>query len=62
MVPTFHRTGNMGAATLPLSLAAEQGRLWPGDTVALFGLAGGASADVMLIDWSAPPPAPALRR
>ncbi|WP_190171159.1 3-oxoacyl-[acyl-carrier-protein] synthase III C-terminal domain-containing protein [Streptomyces mirabilis] len=54
----------MGAATLPLqlSLAAEQGRLWPGDTVALFGLAGGASAGVMLINWSAPPPAPAPRR
>ncbi|MGW4984330.1 3-oxoacyl-[acyl-carrier-protein] synthase III C-terminal domain-containing protein [Streptomyces mirabilis] len=64
VVPTFHRTGNMGAATLPrrLSLAAEQRRLRPGDTVALFGLAGGVSAGVMLINWSAPPPASALRR
>ncbi|WP_406182854.1 3-oxoacyl-[acyl-carrier-protein] synthase III C-terminal domain-containing protein [Streptomyces canus] len=28
VVPTFHRTGNMGAATLPLQLAhaADQGR------------------------------------
>ncbi|MEU2735947.1 3-oxoacyl-[acyl-carrier-protein] synthase III C-terminal domain-containing protein [Streptomyces sp. NPDC007095] len=60
MVPTFHRTGNMGAATLPLqlSLAAEQGRLRPDDTVALFGLASGASASVMLMNWSVPPPAP----
>ncbi|MFD8006371.1 3-oxoacyl-[acyl-carrier-protein] synthase III C-terminal domain-containing protein [Streptomyces mirabilis] len=62
VAPTFHRTGNMGAATVPLSLAAEQGRLRPGDTVALFGLASGGSAGVMPIDWPAPPPAPALRR
>jgi 3-oxoacyl-[acyl-carrier-protein] synthase-3 len=50
----------MGAATLPLqlSLAAEQGRLRPDDTVALFGLASGASASVMLMNWSVPPPAP----
>ncbi|MFF4726833.1 3-oxoacyl-[acyl-carrier-protein] synthase III C-terminal domain-containing protein [Streptomyces mirabilis] len=52
----------MGAATVPLSLAAEQGRLRPGDTVALFGLASGGSAGVMLINWSAPPPAPAQLR
>ncbi|SFF34297.1 3-oxoacyl-[acyl-carrier-protein] synthase III C-terminal domain-containing protein [Streptomyces mirabilis] len=64
VVPTCHRTGNMGAATLPLQLspAVEQGRLRPGGTAALFGLAGGASAGVMLINWSAPPRAPALRR
>ncbi|MEU5484912.1 3-oxoacyl-[acyl-carrier-protein] synthase III C-terminal domain-containing protein [Streptomyces mirabilis] len=60
VVPTFHRTANMGAATLPLqhSLAAEQGRLRPGDTVARFGLASGASATVMLINWSAPTASP----
>ncbi len=60
VVPTFHRTGNVGAATLPLqlSLAAEHGRLRPGDRVALFGLASGASATVMLINWSAPAPVP----
>ncbi|MGE7439656.1 MULTISPECIES: 3-oxoacyl-[acyl-carrier-protein] synthase III C-terminal domain-containing protein [Kitasatospora] len=45
----------MGAATLPLQLAHahEQGRLRPGTRVALFGLASGASADIMLIQWRA---------
>ncbi|WP_328863070.1 3-oxoacyl-ACP synthase III family protein [Streptomyces sp. NBC_00306] len=53
IVPTFHRTGNMGAATLPLqlALAIEEGRLRPGMQVALFGMASGASGGVMLIDW-----------
>ncbi|WP_327686511.1 3-oxoacyl-[acyl-carrier-protein] synthase III C-terminal domain-containing protein [Streptomyces sp. NBC_00467] len=49
----FHRTGNMGAATLPLqlALATEEGRLRPGMQVALFGMASGASGGVILIDW-----------
>ncbi|MFI1286519.1 3-oxoacyl-ACP synthase III family protein [Streptomyces sp. NPDC020858] len=53
VIPTFHRTGNMGAATLPLqlSLATDQGRLRPGMQVALFGMASGASGGVMLIEW-----------
>ena len=53
VVPTFHRTGNMGAATLPLQLAhaADQGRLRPGTQVVLFGMASGASGGVMLISW-----------
>ncbi|MGW3913038.1 3-oxoacyl-ACP synthase III family protein [Streptomyces sp. NPDC005070] len=53
VLPTFHRTGNMAAATIPLqlSLATEQGRLRPGTDIALFGLASGASAGVMLIKW-----------
>ncbi|WP_406368061.1 3-oxoacyl-[acyl-carrier-protein] synthase III C-terminal domain-containing protein [Streptomyces sp. NBC_01546] len=53
VVPTFHRTGNMGAATLPLqfTLAREQGRLDPGTKTAVFGLASGASGGVMLINW-----------
>lgn len=53
VIPTFHRTGNMGAATLPLqlALAADQGRLLPGTQVVLFGMASGASGGVMLIDW-----------
>ncbi|MFF2512015.1 hypothetical protein [Streptomyces sp. NPDC058086] len=48
------------AAPLPLqlSVATEQGRLRTDDTVAQFGLASGASAGVMLMNWSAPPPAP----
>ncbi|MEV0224738.1 3-oxoacyl-[acyl-carrier-protein] synthase III C-terminal domain-containing protein [Streptomyces sp. NPDC050704] len=53
VMPTFHRTGNMGAATLPLqfALAREQGRLHPGTKTAVFGLASGASSGVMLINW-----------
>lgn len=53
VVPTFARTGNVAAATLPLqlALAAERGRLRPGRKVALFGLASGASGGVMLINW-----------
>ncbi|NUK06495.1 hypothetical protein HRW18_00350 [Streptomyces lunaelactis] len=60
VVPTFHRTGNMGAATLPLqlALATEQGRLQPGTNAALFGLASGASAGVILINWTIPRPHP----
>jgi 3-oxoacyl-[acyl-carrier-protein] synthase III len=52
VVPTFHRTGNIGAATLPLQLAhaADQGRLHPGTQVVLFAMASGASG-VMLISW-----------
>ncbi|MFD9302224.1 3-oxoacyl-ACP synthase III family protein [Streptomyces sp. NPDC060048] len=55
VVPTFSRTGNVAAATLPLqlALAGEQGRLHPGMKIALFGLASGASGGVMLIDWTA---------
>ncbi|WP_406482183.1 3-oxoacyl-[acyl-carrier-protein] synthase III C-terminal domain-containing protein [Streptomyces sp. NBC_01615] len=53
IVPTFHRTGNMGAATLPLQLAfaTEEGRLRRGMQAALFCMASGASAGVMLINW-----------
>ncbi|MFI6038118.1 3-oxoacyl-ACP synthase III family protein [Streptomyces sp. NPDC051315] len=55
VVSTFPRTGNVGAATLPLqlALAGEQGRLYPGVKIALFGLASGASGGVMLINWTA---------
>jgi 3-oxoacyl-[acyl-carrier-protein] synthase-3 len=55
VVPTFPRTGNVAAATVPLqlALAGEQGRLRPGMKIALFGLASGASGAVMLIDWAA---------
>ncbi|MGI5365137.1 3-oxoacyl-ACP synthase III family protein [Streptomyces iakyrus] len=55
VVSTFPRTGNVGAATLPLqlALAGEQGRLYPGMKIALFGLASGASGGVMLINWTA---------
>ncbi|MFI6006340.1 3-oxoacyl-ACP synthase III family protein [Streptomyces sp. NPDC051366] len=55
VVPTFARTGNVAAATLPLqlALAGEQDRLHPGMKIALFGLASGASGGVMLINWTA---------
>ncbi|MFF3417874.1 3-oxoacyl-ACP synthase III family protein [Streptomyces sp. NPDC002698] len=57
VVPTFSRTGNVAAATLPLqlALACEQDRLRSGTKIALFGLASGASAGVMLIDWTTQP-------
>ncbi|GAA2789373.1 ketoacyl-ACP synthase III [Kitasatospora paracochleata] len=53
VVTTFPTVGNAAAASLPLqlALAAEQGRLAPGAEIALFGLASGASAGVMLIRW-----------
>ncbi|MEU7731200.1 3-oxoacyl-[acyl-carrier-protein] synthase III C-terminal domain-containing protein [Streptomyces sp. NPDC040724] len=53
IIPTFPHTGNAAAATLPLQLAqaVRHRRLTPGDTVALFGLASGASAAVMLLRW-----------
>ncbi|MFE2141387.1 3-oxoacyl-ACP synthase III family protein [Streptomyces sp. NPDC059456] len=53
IIPTFPQTGNAAAATLPLQLAhaVRQRRLAPGDTVALFGMASGASAAVMLLRW-----------
>ncbi|MFB7267901.1 3-oxoacyl-ACP synthase III family protein [Streptomyces nojiriensis] len=53
IVPTFPHTGNAAAATLPLQLAHAVGhnRLGPGDQVALFGLASGASGAVILLRW-----------
>ncbi|MFE2153801.1 3-oxoacyl-ACP synthase III family protein [Streptomyces lavendulae] len=53
IIPTFPHTGNAAAATLPLQLAhaLRQRRLTPGDAVALFGMASGASAAVMLLRW-----------
>ncbi|MFC1403264.1 MULTISPECIES: 3-oxoacyl-ACP synthase III family protein [Streptacidiphilus] len=53
IISTFPHIGNAAAATLPLQLAhaVHQGRLARGSTVALFGLASGASAAVMLLNW-----------
>jgi 3-oxoacyl-[acyl-carrier-protein] synthase-3 len=58
VVPTFPRTGNVAAATIPLqlALAGEQDRLHPGMKIALFGMASGAGAAVMLINWTASVP------
>ncbi|MEU3491043.1 3-oxoacyl-[acyl-carrier-protein] synthase III C-terminal domain-containing protein [Streptomyces massasporeus] len=54
-MPTFPHTGNVAAATLPLqlALASQHNRLHPGMTIALFGLASGASGAVMLFNcWT----------
>ncbi|MFF5847016.1 3-oxoacyl-ACP synthase III family protein [Streptomyces massasporeus] len=53
VVSTFPRIGNAACATLPLqlALATQQHRLRPGAHVALFGLASGASAGVILLNW-----------
>ncbi|WUN35608.1 hypothetical protein OG823_02255 [Kitasatospora sp. NBC_00315] len=53
VIPTFAHSGDVAAATIPLQLvgAVEQGMLRPGGSVALFGLAGGAGAAVMLLRW-----------
>ncbi|WP_369211974.1 3-oxoacyl-ACP synthase III family protein [Streptomyces flavofungini] len=53
VVPIFPRYGNCATASLPLQLAeaAELGRLRRGHLVALFGLASGASAGLVLLRW-----------
>lgn len=52
-VPVFPAYGNTATAGLPLQLveAAGRGRLRPGDLVALFGLASGASGGLVLLEW-----------
>ncbi|WP_260421604.1 3-oxoacyl-ACP synthase III family protein [Streptomyces candidus] len=53
VIATFSRYGNATTASLPLQLAkaVEHGRLRRGDLVALFGLASGASAGLVLMEW-----------
>ncbi|MEU5582369.1 3-oxoacyl-[acyl-carrier-protein] synthase III C-terminal domain-containing protein [Streptomyces huasconensis] len=53
VVPTFPQYGNVATASLPLQLveATRQARLRPGDLVALFGLASGAAAGMVLVEW-----------
>lgn len=53
IITTFPRYGNCATASLPLQLAeaAERGQLRRGDVVALFGLASGASAGLVLLQW-----------
>ncbi|MEV7394287.1 3-oxoacyl-[acyl-carrier-protein] synthase III C-terminal domain-containing protein [Streptomyces sp. NPDC091215] len=59
-VATFPRYGNVATATLPLQLAeaSSTGRLRPGNLVALYGLASGASAGTLLLTWHAQAPSP----
>ncbi|MFF8643262.1 3-oxoacyl-ACP synthase III family protein [Streptomyces sp. NPDC015345] len=53
VVHTFPQYGNVATASLPLQLveATRQSRLRRGDLVALFGLASGAAAGMLLIEW-----------
>ncbi|MET9444387.1 3-oxoacyl-[acyl-carrier-protein] synthase III C-terminal domain-containing protein [Streptomyces sp. NPDC006610] len=53
VVQTFPHYGNVATASLPLQLveATRQARLRPGDLVALFGLASGAAAGMVLLQW-----------
>jgi 3-oxoacyl-[acyl-carrier-protein] synthase-3 len=52
-VSVFPTYGNVATASLPLQLAeaTAQGRLRPGNLVALFGLASGASGGMILLRW-----------
>ncbi|MFF4407476.1 3-oxoacyl-ACP synthase III family protein [Streptomyces sp. NPDC001404] len=52
-VATFPRYGNVATANLPLQLveAEQRGMVHPGDLVAMFGLASGASAGMLLMEW-----------
>ncbi|WP_327341392.1 3-oxoacyl-ACP synthase III family protein [Streptomyces europaeiscabiei] len=54
---TFPRYGNVATGSLPLQLveAAEKDRLHPGDLVAFIGLASGASAGLLLMEWHPDP-------
>ncbi|MEV2255589.1 3-oxoacyl-[acyl-carrier-protein] synthase III C-terminal domain-containing protein [Streptomyces sp. NPDC050147] len=53
LVHTFPHYGNVATASLPLQMveAMRQARLRRGDLVALFGLASGAAAGLVLIEW-----------
>lgn len=56
-VATFARYGNVATASLPLQLveAAQEDRLRPGALVAFLGLASGASAGLLLMEWHPDP-------
>jgi 3-oxoacyl-[acyl-carrier-protein] synthase-3 len=51
------RYGNTSAATIPIALAEvmDEGRLEPGDILALVGFGGGLTWAAMIIEWSAVP-------
>jgi 3-oxoacyl-[acyl-carrier-protein] synthase-3 len=53
LVVTLPHHGNVASVTLPLQLvrARDEGRLAPGDLVALIGLAGGVSLGVVVLRW-----------
>jgi acyl-CoA:acyl-CoA alkyltransferase len=52
-LPTVEFLGNTGAAALPtaLSLGIEQGRIQPGDHVALLGIGSGLNALMLGVEW-----------
>lgn len=51
--PTYPELGNMGAAAMPitLDLAAQQGRVQTGDTVALMGIGSGLNVSMAKVTW-----------
>jgi hypothetical protein len=51
------RYGNTSAASIPIALAeaVENGRISPGDVIALVGFGGGLSWGAAVIEWSASP-------
>lgn len=52
MVPTTYPTlGNVGPASLPITLAAEQDSLKPGDRVVLMGVGSGLNTALMEVIW-----------
>ncbi|MFJ3445782.1 3-oxoacyl-ACP synthase III family protein [Streptomyces sp. NPDC086081] len=53
VISTFEQYGNLATGSLPVQLAqaVEEGRVRPGNLVALFGLASGASAGFVLLEW-----------
>jgi 3-oxoacyl-[acyl-carrier-protein] synthase-3 len=54
------RYGNTSAASIPIALAeaVDEGRLKPGDILALVGFGGGLTWGAMIIEWSAVPSRP----
>ncbi len=53
MYLNFHTQGNVGPAALPtvLAMAEEEGRIEPGDHVALMGIGSGLNCTMMSVSW-----------
>jgi 3-oxoacyl-[acyl-carrier-protein] synthase-3 len=48
---TYPHLGNVGPASLPITLAAEQDSLQPGDRVVLMGVGSGLNTALMELVW-----------
>lgn len=59
----IERYGNTSAASIPIALAeaVENGRVRPGDLLALIGFGGGLTWGTVILEWSAVPRAPTQR-